>query len=79
MNEDWAFRSSPRFVDHFFPDAFGFENEFNGFADRAPPGERLRSVVRGFFYLGDGICNGDGEAGATHQGNIWKVIADFSL
>jgi hypothetical protein len=44
------------FIDHWFPDAFGFENEFNGFADRAVAGEGFRNVVGGLFYLGDGIA-----------------------
>src|SRR6266849_1480348 len=69
--------SRTRFVDHRSPDAFGFENEFNGFADRAAAGEGFRGVVRGFLYLGDGIAHGNGEAGTTHQGNIRKIITDI--
>ena len=57
---------SKRFVDHRFPDAFGFEHQFNGFADRAVPCESFRCIVRGVFYLGDGIAHRDGQAGAPH-------------
>ena len=75
---DWKFVSRAGFIDHCFPDAFGFENEFNGFADRAVAGESFRNVVGGLFYLGDGIAHGNGEASAAHQGNIRKIIADIS-
>jgi hypothetical protein len=52
------------FVDHCFPDTFGFENEINGFADRSLASESLRNVMRGLFYLGDGIAHSNGEASA---------------
>jgi len=43
--------SRTRFIDHRFPDTFGFENEFHGFADRAVTAAGARSVVRGLFHL----------------------------
>ena len=59
-------RSSSRFIDHLCPDAFGLENEFDGFADGAMPGEVLGNVVRGFFNFGDSIAYGNGKADAAH-------------
>lgn|GEM_PF-4390008 len=58
--------SSKRFVDHHFPDAFGFENQFNGLADRAVSREGFRCIVSGVFYLGNGIAHRDGQARAPH-------------
>jgi len=69
--------SGSRFADHRFPNTFGFENEFNRFADRTVAGESLRSVMGGLFYLGDGVAHCDREASAAHQGNIGKIIADI--
>jgi len=66
----WAgvvlWRSSSRFIDHLCPDALGLENELDGFADCAMPGEVLGNVVRGFFHFGDGIAYGNGEADTAH-------------
>ena len=39
-------------------------------------GEGFCGVVRDFFYFGDGIAYGDGEANATQQRDIGKVVAD---
>src|SRR5262249_17299119 len=64
------------FVNHRFPDSFGFENEFNGFTDRSPAGKRFRNVMRGPFYFGDGIANSNSEASPPHQGNVGKIVAD---
>ena len=58
--------SRTRFVDHRFPDALGFENQFNGFADRAVAGEGSRDVMRSLFHLGDRIAHGNGEAATVH-------------
>lgn len=68
--------SCPRFVDHGFPNTPGFEHEFHGFTDRTVSGKSFRSVVRRLLYFGDGIADGDGEAGAVHQRDIRKIIAD---
>ncbi len=54
------------FIDHRFPDAFGFENEFNGFADGAVACMSFRRVVRGVFDLRDGVAHSNGEASAVH-------------
>jgi len=51
-----------------FSDAFGLENEFNGFADRVVAGLGPRRVVRGVFYLLNGIAHGHGEARAATSG-----------
>ena len=51
-----------------FPDAFGLENEFNGFADRVVASLGPRRVVRGVFYLLNGIAHGHGEARAATSG-----------
>ena len=59
-------RSSSRFIDHLCPDAFGLENELDGFTDCAMPGEVLGNVVRGFFNFGDSIAYGNGEADTAH-------------
>jgi len=48
------------------PDTFGFENEFNGFADRAVAAEGARSVVRGLFHLRGSITHGHGKANTAH-------------
>jgi len=58
--------SRASFVDHRFPDAFGFENKFNGFADRSVASEGFRNIMRGLFYLGDGIAHSNGQSSATH-------------
>lgn len=58
--------SSPRFIDHLCPDAFGLENELNGFADCAVAAEGSGNVVCGLFYFGDGIAHGNGEADTAH-------------
>jgi hypothetical protein len=52
-------KSRARFVDHLFPDTFGFENQFNGFPDRTVAGQRFRSIVRSVFYLRDGVTYGN--------------------
>src|SRR5712691_266900 len=56
------------FVDHRFPNAFGFENEFNRLADRAMTGERFRCVVRRLFNLRNRIAHRNGKASAAHNG-----------
>ena len=43
--------SRARFVDDYFPHVFRWENEFNGFADRAVAAEGLRCVMRSLFGL----------------------------
>ena len=68
--------SGAGFVDHRFPDAFGLENEFYGFADCAVSGDGFRGVVCRTFNFGDRIAHGHGEAGAEHERNIRKVITD---
>src|SRR5208337_3467403 len=50
--------SRTRFIDHRFPDTFGFENEFNGFADRTVAATGARSVVCGLFHLRHSITHG---------------------
>ena len=52
--------SRARFIDHCFPDAFGLQNHFHGFADRTVAGEGFRRVVGGLFDFGHRVpdCNG---------------------
>ena len=64
--KDLETASRTGFVDHRFPNALGFENEFNGFADRAVASESFRGVVRRGFYLGDSIAHSNSEASAEH-------------
>jgi hypothetical protein len=42
-----GWRSGAGFVDHFFPDAFGLEDEFDKFAGRAVAAIGFVGVVRG--------------------------------
>ncbi len=77
-NEPLGTPSRTSFVDHRLPDAFGFKNEFNRFADGTVASEGFRCVVRSAFHFRNRITYGDSEAGAAHQGNIGKVIADVS-
>ena len=44
-----------RFIDHGCPDAFGFQNQFYGFADRTVASHRFRRVVGSFLDFGYGI------------------------
>lgn len=45
--------SRARFIDHLFPNAFGFEDQLDRLADRALAGEGFGRVVRNLFDLGD--------------------------
>ena len=56
---------------------FGFENEFNGFGDRAVARWRFRCVVRCLFNFRNCVAHRNGEASAAHHGNIRKIIADI--
>src|SRR5215470_2152344 len=40
--------------------------------------ESVRNVMRGPFYLGDGIANSNSETSAAHKGNVRKIVADKS-
>src|SRR5579862_8832996 len=64
------------FIDQCFPDAFRFENQFNGFTNRAVAGERLRRIVGNFPYLRDSVSHCNREAGPAHERDIGKIIAN---
>ena len=63
------------FVDQFFPDAAGFEDDFDDFAGGAFAAEGCGDVVGDGFYFGDGVTDGYGEAYAAHYGKIGEVVA----
>lgn len=67
--------SRARFVDHRFPNAFRFENEFHRLADRTTASPRLGDIVRYFFDLGNRIPHCHGQTRASHHRKIWKVVA----
>jgi len=66
------------FVDHLFPDAFGFEDEFNEFARGAFAAGPASCVVRDLFYFRRGVSDGDGKASELHDGNVGKIVAEKS-
>src|SRR5258708_16754029 len=63
-------------VDEFVPDAFGFEDEFDGFADGALSGMGFGGIVRDFFYVGDGVTDCDGEADSFEDGDVGEIVTD---
>src|SRR5580704_14946378 len=68
--------SRPRFVHHFFPAALGFQQELDDFADGTVAAAAGGGIVRGAFYFGHGVGDGDGEADALHHRNVWEIVAD---
>ncbi len=68
--------SSPGLVDHFIPDAFGFEDQLDEFAGCAFPAIGFGSVVGGAAHFRGGVVNGEGESNALHDGQVGEVIAE---
>src|SRR6266481_3108654 len=69
-------RSGASFVDHFFPNAFGLEDEFDEFASGAFAAIGFGGVVRGAADFGGGVVDGDGQSNAAHDGEVRQVIAE---
>jgi hypothetical protein len=65
------------FIDHRFPNALRFENEFDDLPNGAVAGGRFRRIVRCFLDLRDRIAHRDREARTAHYRKIRKVIADI--
>jgi hypothetical protein len=51
--------SGAGFVDHFLPDAFAFEDDFDDFAGRAFAADRFGHVMGGLFYFDGGVSYSD--------------------
>jgi hypothetical protein len=74
--------SGAGFVDHFFPNAFGLEDEFDEFACSAFAAIGFGGVVGGAAHFRGGVVDGDGEADALHDHQVREIIAeegDFGL
>src|SRR6267154_3989076 len=69
-------RSGASFVDHFFPNAFGLEDEFDEFASGAFAAIGFRGVVGGAADFGSGVMDGDGQSDAAHDGEVGQVITE---
>src|SRR5260370_32929132 len=68
--------SGASFVDHFFPNAFGLEDEFDEFASGAFAAIGFRGVVGGAADFGRGVVNGDSQPDAAHDGEVGQVITE---
>ena len=68
--------SGAGFVDHFFPDAFGFEDEFDELASGAFAAIGFGGVVGGAADFRRGVVDGDGEADALHDHQVGEIIAE---
>src|SRR5580704_3817345 len=62
--ESWS-RSG--FVDHFFPDAFGFQDEFHSLANGATSGDRSRGEMGRLLNFMHRIADSDCESDAPHH------------
>src|SRR2546427_10833605 len=71
-------RSGAGFVNHFFPDAFGFEDEFDEFAGGAFAAIGFGGVVGGAGDFGGGVVHGDGQSNALHDGQVRQVVTKES-
>ena len=63
-------------VDHFFPDAFGLEDEFDEFAGGPFAAVGFGSVVGGAADFRGSVVDGDGEADAVHDHQVGEIIAE---
>src|SRR5689334_6824970 len=69
---------SAGFVDHFFPDAFGTEDDFDEFASGAFAAIGFSGEVGSAAYFRRGVVNSDGEADALHDHQVGKIVAEES-
>src|SRR6266849_9401639 len=67
--------SGASFVDHFFPNAFGLEDELDEFAGGAFSAVGLGGVVGGAADFGRGVVNGDCQPHALQDLQVGQVIA----
>ncbi len=68
--------SGPGFVDHFFPDAFGLEDDLDEFARGTFAAIGFGGVVGGPAHFRGGVVNGDGQSYPLHEGQVRQVIAE---
>jgi len=68
--------SGAGFVDHLFPDAFGFEDELYELAGGAFAADRLGDVMGGAFYFVGGVADGHGEADPLHNHQVRQVVSE---
>src|SRR5437879_796367 len=68
--------SGPGFVDHFFPDAFGLEDDLDEFACGTFAAIGFGGVVGGPADFRGGVVNGDGQSYPLHERQVRQVIAE---
>ena len=77
MLQQFVLNSGSGFVDHLFPDALGFENEFDDFARGPFPAGSFGSVIGCAFHFRGSIGHGDGKADAAHNGQVGQIVSEI--
>src|SRR5215470_15306334 len=64
------------FFDHFVPNAFGLENQFDEFACRAFPAGSLSSEMGRAFHFRSGVSNRSGQPYPAHYGQVRQIVPE---